>query len=89
MIRKHMLISQDIEQDQDLSYEARTGLTVNRILNLLQNKPNAIIKSEYITKQGQGTNKKTSDRLITIDSCFFRWYHNEQEMQSGQYLGSI
>lgn len=45
-----MLIAQDIQKDEDLSYEARTGLAVNRMLNLLSNSPNAIIKKEIIVK---------------------------------------
>ena len=38
-IRRHMFIAQDIEKEEELSYEARTGLTVNRILNLLSSNP--------------------------------------------------
>jgi hypothetical protein len=34
-----MFIAQDIEKEEELSYEARTGLTVNRILNLLSSNP--------------------------------------------------
>jgi hypothetical protein len=45
-----MLIAQDIENDESLSYEARTGLTVNGILNLIASNPNAIIKKEIIVK---------------------------------------
>ena len=49
-IRQHMLIAQDIQKDEDLSYEARTGLAVNRMLHVLSNSPNAIIKKEIIVK---------------------------------------
>jgi hypothetical protein len=39
VIRQHMLIAQDIKNEEGLSLQARTGLTVNRILNLLSSNP--------------------------------------------------
>lgn len=89
VIRQHMLTAQDIENENELSYEARTGLTVNRILNLTASNPLAIIKKEMLTKQGKGANKKASHRLVVVDSRNFRWYHNETEMKSGKFLGSV
>lgn len=62
-----MIVSQDIEVEGELSYQARTGLYVSRIQNILNKDPKAMIKKEFIYKQGKGANKKTSKRLVTIN----------------------
>jgi hypothetical protein len=84
-----MLIAEDVKEEGELSLQARTGLEINRIKNKLDANPHAFILKEDIYKQGQAANKKTSKRLCTIDSTYFRWYHNEKELLAGTYLGSV
>lgn len=84
-----MMLAQDCHDETELTIQARTGLIVKRTENILDKDPKALVLNEYIYKQGQAANKKTSSRLCTIDSSYFRWYHNEKELKAGTYLGSV
>lgn len=48
-----------------------------------------MIKKGHIYKQGKGVNQKTSERLVVLTAEYFRWYHDEAELRSGKFLGSI
>ena len=88
-ILRHKLIAEDLEEQKDLPTQSRKDLTVNRILNLLSNDAQGTVKKGYLSKQGHGANKKLSRRLITVSPYELRWYHDEEELASGAYLGSI
>ena len=55
-----MLQAQDVETEDELSFERRTGLMVRRIQNMLALNPKGYIIKEMIYKQGDAVNKKTS-----------------------------
>lgn len=80
ILLKHSMQAQDCIEEDELSYQARTGLIVCRIQNTLEADPKALIKKEIIYKQGQAINSKTSKRLVTIDAFNLKWYHDEKEL---------
>lgn len=43
-----------------------------------------------LTKQGEKVNHKIEERLVIMDAQNIRWYHDEEELKSGQVaLGTI
>ena len=62
---------------------------VRRIQNMLTTDPKGFILKEKLVKQGDAVNKKTSDRLVTLDANKLQWFHDDTELQSGDFLGSI
>ena len=52
--------------------------------------PRGFILKETIHKQGDKLNKKTSERLCTLDAAKLQWFHDDAELQAGKtVLGSI
>jgi hypothetical protein len=51
--------------------------------------PNSIIKSGYLTKQGNKPNKKITKRLMILRAKDLSWYHNESEFRKGHPLGVV
>jgi hypothetical protein len=51
--------------------------------------PNCIVKSGYLTKQGDKPNKKVEKRLMIIKAKEILWYHNEKELKANKPLGVI
>jgi hypothetical protein len=45
-----MIVSQDVDNEGELSYQSRTGLYVSRIQNIINRDEKAMIKREYIYK---------------------------------------
>ena len=43
--------------------------------------PKGYIIKEMIYKQGDAVNKKTSKRLVSLDSTKLQWFHNDLELQ--------
>ena len=84
-----MLYAQDVETEDELSFERRTGLMVRRIQNMLALNPKGFIIKEMLYKQGDAVNKKTSPRLVTLDATKLQWFHDDGELQEGKFLGSI
>lgn len=85
-----MLIAEDVTSEDQLSFQARTGLIVKRYQRILEiDSNNTTILEEIIYKQGQAANKKTSKRLCTIDAKNFKWYHNRKELEDKTPLGVI
>ena len=68
ILKQHMLYAQDVETEDGLSFERRTGLMVRRIQNMLTLNPKGFIIKEMIYKQGDAVNKKTSKRLASLDA---------------------
>ena len=84
-----MLYAQDVLSEDQLSFERRTGLMVRRIQNMLAVNPRGFILKEMMHKQGEKINKNTSERLCTLDAEKLQWFHDDHELQTGKYLGSI
>ena len=62
---------------------------MRRIQNMLALNPKGFIIKEYIHKQGDAVNKKTSRRLCTLDANKLQWFHDDKELQQGKFMGSI
>ena len=86
-LKMNMLISQDVETEEELSYARRTGLTVRRIQNSLAINKKGILLKEYLHKQGDALNKKTEQRLCTLSAKELCWYHDEKEYITSKPLG--
>ena len=54
-----MLYAQDVETEDELSFERRTGLMVRRIQNMLTLNPKGFIIKEMIYKQGDAVMQRS------------------------------
>lgn len=85
----HILNAEDLQREDQVPFKAKQGLIVKKIANKLLKAPNSIIKSGYLTKQGNKPNKKITKRLTILRAKDLSWYHNESEFRKGHPLGVI
>lgn len=85
----HILIAEDLDSEDKVPFKSKQGLIVKKIANKLMKNPNCIVKSGYLTKQGDKPNKKVEKRLMIIKPKEISWYHNDKELQAGKALGVI
>ncbi len=73
-------MAEDFDSEDKVPYKQKQGLIIKKIGNKLQKYPNGIIKSGWLTKQGEKPNKKVEKRLMILKSKNISWYHNDKEL---------
>ena len=76
----HILCAEDFDTEEKVPYKQKQGLIIKKIGNKLTKNPHAIMKSGYLTKQGDKPNKKVEKRLMVLKQKTISWYHNDKEL---------
>lgn len=77
------MIAEDLDSEDKVPFKSKQGLIVKKIANKLLKNPNGVVKSGYLTKQGDKANKKVEKRLMVVKAKEILWYHNDKEFKSG------
>lgn len=83
------MLAEDLDSEDKVPLKSKQGLIVKKIANKLMKNPKIIVKSGYLTKQGDKPNKKVEKRLLVIRATDITWYHNERELRDKKPLGTI
>lgn len=86
----HILVAEDLNNEEKLSFKAKQALTVKRLIHILFDKKKKTIKEGFLTKEGQKSNKNIEPRYVRLTRKEFQWFHNHEEAKHNYVpLGSI
>ena len=75
ILLNHMLLAQNCDKEGNLMNERRTALTVQRIQDQIDYKPNSIIYAEFIYKLNR---TKKVEKYITLNQFQLNLYQNKE-----------
>lgn len=87
----HILFSEDLKSEEQLSKKSKNALTVKKITNKLLQRTQIIkyvlehltIREGTLTKQGEKANKKVEERYVRLTPTEVQWFHKASEAARG------